>query len=195
MTGHLESEFMAARAALDRIGAARLGIPADLFRTFAVVGADRVLIDGPRYQPSTDGDPALIVAVRQADEWPASIDHPDPAGAVRCGEIADLVAVPISRPGEWALRTGAALWAGCADVQLIDPPPTEIWRNPLTWLRGGAVGICPLTRKRRELQSLLLQLQGGIIPEDIEHGRTLRAVMETPYPVPPILIHAKDAAA
>lgn len=154
------------------------------------------------YQPHEHGVDALVVAVRVAFDTPHCIDHPFPSVVCRTGDIIDLVAWPVGKPREFALRTGSATYLGCAAPQFMgtapDPKdaagyshPTEIHRTPLDWLLSNGNGICLLAHERRVQQALLLQLCGGWIVGDPVFGRSIRDIGETPPAIPPIFIRRK----
>lgn len=148
------------------------------------VGATSALVERDRWQPYTLGRRVIAVPVRVAD--PSSPQCHDPEGALRFGELVDLVAFPIDRPERWALRTGAALWLGAIRPQLFMPDPVTVHPHPLSWLRNPE-GLCPLTRSARELQSLLLPCD-AITVADVHHGKRLERALSRPYAIPQILV-------
>ena len=150
---------------------------------------------GGFYQPDPDGVDSLIIAVR-AGEWP-HIDHPDPRGIVRYGDVVDLIATPIGKPHKWAVRVGASTHLGSAPPQFMEADAVSIWRTPLAWVLSGGEGLCFLTDDRRIRQNILLQLHNGFLGEDLVHARSLRDVAQTPLNIPPVLVRmaaAKEAA-
>jgi len=190
----LENEFIALRDRMvseDFAALARLGVPDELTRTFAVVAVGRGVFDGELWRPDEDGRRLVVIAVR--GESGIELEFPLPDALIRCGaEILDLVAIA-PRENRWATRFGAACHLGYVPPQFADPAPTRIHRSPIGWLRAGGQGLCLLTRRPAEQQDLLLRLR-ALIGEDIEHGEELQALVSRPLSGPCVFV-AQSAAA
>ena len=145
-----------------------------------IIGCARVLVEGSRFIPDSDGAPAFItpvVELRGGDTEQIADRH--------SGETVDLVAWHPAHPERWALRTGIGRCLGYVAWWQAEKP-TRVWRSPLAWLRARCDGIVLLTTETEERHSILMQLRGGIVAEDRRHAAELRAICERPYPVPRI---------
>lgn len=169
------------------------GVPPKLIR-LGLVGAARIVLEGGGYYPADEGEAAFVVPVMVDPDFQHGWETDDPAGAVWLGDIVDLVAFPQQRPQRWALRRDSAIVLGAIESQLLEPSPVRLWRSPLSWLRGGAVGLCPLTRRPAELQQILLKCH-AIIAEDAAHARDLKRIAERPYRTPEIVAPGARRAA
>ena len=185
MTADLVSEFLAARDAMTPRYRAVLhaaGIPTALVDLWGLFGVSSVEVYGEHYQPAPEGPIAFIAPIRGG----LSLEHPDPIGLVLFGDIIDLLCWHPARPDRWALRLGssnhsgripAAAFAAASRPRTCDPP--------LGWFRSGGTGLCLLTRRHREIQSILLSLQ-HIVADDPAHRRRLFRICRMPYPTPAI---------
>jgi hypothetical protein len=153
----------------------------------------RLCADG-LFEPDPDGLPAFVVPVRC--ESPLTPEAGDPHWAVRDAYVLDLLAFHPQRPGRWALRTGAAEWAGAIEPQHCGPDPVPIWRTPLRWLQAGAVGIVLLGGDPASAYRVLGWCRGGVIAEDVAHAAELRGILSRPWPIPRVFVRRRrDAAA
>lgn len=165
-----------------------LGVPFALTLHFGLLGTARVLVEGRRYQPHDRGEWALLVAIRGDPDGHSECD--DPFASITSGLLLDIVAIPLRSPNDWALRRGSVTHVGAVEPQILGPDPVPVWRSPLAWLRSGCVGVALLTDDSREQASILRDL-AGIISEDAAHGREIKALLERPFPTPPILVRAE----
>ncbi len=142
----LEMELERARAALP-LGAVRLlealGVPIGIVGQLTGAGAlGRVrtaIGKGGRWEPVEDGEPRLIVAVREK------------------GVLVDLVAMSSSERDSWALRTGAGWLLGYEHfhaAQLGGEDRLRLFGNPVEWMAAGGEGICVLDWSRTALSAL-----------------------------------------
>jgi hypothetical protein len=88
---------------------------------------------------------------------------------------------------DWYFRIGNATWLGAYPPQFLDPEPVRVHDTPLSWLRSGGVGICPLSHNPAERQQLLLNIH-IIAAADMEHAMELRRLLERPMRIPKIVI-------
>lgn len=187
MTGDLIYELLAAQDALtgaDRARLAAAGIPGELVSA-GLIGAAPITVrpGGDIFDFDAHGRRAFIIAARVDD--PLGPESTESELAAEFGTVVDLVAIHPARPDRWATRRGAATWLGAIEPQFFDPPPVRVYRTPLSWLQGGARGLCPLTRNPLEIRSLLLgcrQIEG----EDLDHAKDLRRMLERPFSIPTI---------
>lgn len=182
----IDAELMAARERLGPEGRALLSAEGAPVRLLPLVGLEWVRWCGSGlYEPADDGDPALVVAIRQDPESP---DHesPDPGLAVILGDLVDLVAFEPRPPGRIAIRLGLADVLGCVLPQIFDPPPTRIRRSPWTWLLSGGRGLVLLGSEHDRYR--VLSSLAGIVAEDLPHARELKAIVERPFAAPPVLV-------
>ena len=162
-------------------------------RQLALVGVERVEIEGERYQPSPAGTPAAIVAVRMPRGMaPRDIEHPAPTAAALVGEdLVDLVAFAPIAPGRFATRLGVADTLGFLAPQALSPPPTRVHATPLSWLRAEGDGIAILAREAPDMRRVLMAAAaGGIEVEDGAFARRLRRIAERPWRAPRIAVAA-----
>jgi hypothetical protein len=173
-----------------------LGVPRKMWQ-LGLIGAAQVTFQGATFQPldNGDGEPVILVPVKCDPDHPWSFETADPAGAVLLGDVIDIVAFPLMQPMRFALRRDAATVLGAVVPQYLGPEPVKISRSPLSWLRNGATGLCPLTRRPNELQQILLKCH-RIHAEDYAHARELRRIAERPCRIPEIVVapSAKRAA-
>jgi hypothetical protein len=120
-------------------------------------------------------------------QWPDTPESDDPESQI-CGHLIDLVAWHEAWPENWLLRIGYAAWLGAIEPQYLNPAPVQVWRSPLSWLRGGCTGLVPLCRDRSEVYSLLRYCSGGVRAEDPAHAAQLRHILEYPLPRPPVYV-------
>jgi hypothetical protein len=162
-----------------------LGIPEILIRHFEMVGIARVREDrsGKLFDFDRLGNWQWITPVcAQYCESPEST-HPDTFPLI--GNLVDLVAWNERAPERFRLRAGAASWLGAIWPQVMDPEPVQVWRSPLSWLRGNCVGLALLTDERAEVWRLLAHTS-AVVAEDLEHARRIRDILEHPLPAPPV---------
>lgn len=142
----LEAELAGAAAALP-FGAVRLlqamGVPLGTVAQLTgagAIGRARVEVgaDG-RWAPVAQGEPRLVVAVREK------------------GVLVDLVALSSSDGDSWALRTGEGWLLGYEswlNAQLGANSRLRLHGSPMAWLGAGGEGVCVLDWTRGALRSL-----------------------------------------
>lgn len=184
MSDALEAEF--AGAALDgeqRADLERRGIPWPLAY---LVGRARIeWLEGGLYSPAPDGEPAWIIPCRR-DPEELGFETLNPAAATLYGDSIDLVAVEPGRGGRIATRRGVATTLGNIEPQIVQPEPVAVWRSPWRWLLSGGRGLVLLGSPLDHYQ--ILSGLAAIIAEDLPHARELRAIVERPFPAPPVLV-------
>jgi hypothetical protein len=179
---NLEAEWRTCHAGVRQrhIDAAihRYGIPAVTLADHCAVA--RIAPEGTHWRPDSDGIEALVVAVwafapRDADgRW------------VTDNQVVDLVAFRPAEPSRWWVRTGFATCLGEWSIPTLSDDPVHVWRTPLAWLRAGTSGICILDPSAA--RDVLLRCS-AIVAEEVEHGREIRAIMQTsPIALPPIFV-------
>lgn len=142
----LEAELAEAAHALP-FGAVRLleamGVPIGVVGQMTGAGAlGRVRASigkGGRWEPAEDGEPRLIVAVREQ------------------GVLVDLAALSSSERDSWALRTGEGWLLGFEHfhaAQLGGADRLRLFGNPVDWMAAGGEGICVLDWSRAALSAL-----------------------------------------
>lgn len=140
-TLELARELDAAIAAMteaDRQRLIALGLPQGLLAApLPMVGVSNIRVDGDTYQPDEYGGTAFITPILVGDSHTPEAADPD-SGVRFAGDLVDLVAWRPDRLDTWATRVGAAEWIGAIAPQCLAPPPVEVWRHPLDWLRPGA---------------------------------------------------------
>jgi hypothetical protein len=161
------------------------GIPSSLIGSWQLIGATRYRRVGlDQYEPDPDGNAAFVTPVlTDCVDTPESLD---PALAVRCGNLIDLVAWHPKCPRQWRLRCGSATWLGSIEPQYLRPKPVRLWRTVLRWLQSDCTGLCVLTRERFENFRLLSRCTGGIVAEDELHEQQIKSVLERPWPGPEV---------
>ena len=123
--GWLKREFGLPDAVVKPNGRAVFGVGHCTFNT-----------DGT-YQPTEDGEKALIIAEAQSHErWKHS-------GKVGIAEVIDLIAVPFNARERWFLRRGMACLLGAENLEdASDNNPITVYATPLRWLQAGGDGLC-----------------------------------------------------
>jgi len=187
MGGWILNELSGAQRGLtaeDRIVLERAGVP-DLMISCGMVGAVAIELDagGLHYQPSDDGRRAFVTPCRVADPW-----TPEAVGfeiVPQYGDLVDLVAWHPARPLRWATRRGLAAWLGACEPQFLGPAPVTVKRSPLSWLQGGAIGLCVLDRKPADVYRVL-SLCRRIEAEDSAHQFELTRILHHPFSIPPV---------
>lgn len=186
----LGAEFVAARDALTPEHRKRLRgltVPSIVLDVWGLIGVTKIDVEGDQFILDPHGREVFVVALRADPSAPADIDHPHPREAILLGDCVDLIAFDPDRPEWFATMTGAAPTLGFA--MFGDKEPTQVWRGPLGWLQSKCQGIVPLTRDQVELRAILHRLPvGGIVAEDLEHGRQLRDLFARPRPAPSIFM-------
>jgi hypothetical protein len=185
----LEAEMRQALANLTTEHAEELvgaGVPIFPIVIYQMVGVGRVrATESGCYCPDPAGGDAFISPVRV--QYPDTPQSTEPWWFVRGGDLVDLLAWNPKEPECWALRVGAAAWLGCVAVQdypeLVAPPPTRVWRTPLSWFCADCDGLVVLSPERTDHYRILSELQGGIIAED-DHVREVQDIVERPWPAP-----------
>lgn len=169
----LAGEFNAARwnAAHDDFDGPLMALGIDTLER-RHVGAGLVRFEREGWQLADDGTPAIVAAVRGHDDGDDLVAL-DPRSLIESGTILDLLAIDLCPPHRWALRQKVVLFAGAASYEPFRPSPTRWHRRPIQWLREGE-GVVPLTDDAGQVTRMLEQLKpGGIVIEDLEHGREL----------------------
>ena len=172
----------------DRAALVAAGVP--LAPIAMLVGVAEIELDrsGTTYQPVDGGPRAFVIPVRVGpDDQMEQIDYDL---VPWFGDLVDVVAISIRHAGRWALRRGSATWLGAIGPQYCDPPLVPVRRSPLSWLRAGCVGICPLSRNTSEVQALLVRCR-SIGAEDAAHARELRRLLERPLAAPRVVVAAR----
>jgi hypothetical protein len=168
------------RATLERAGVPRIVV--DL----GMVGAATISLRlDSTYDPDEHGARVFVTPCRVDDPW--SPESAEFELAAQYGMIVDVIAWHPRAPMRWATRLGLAQWLGAIEPQFCDPPPVPIRRSPVSWLRGGARGLCILDRDRRA-QYRLLSLCRSLIAEDREHRAELQRVLAHPFSLPTIAV-------
>lgn len=118
----LEQELRSAQQlARDPRCAVAFDFPNDL------AGAGFVEITGPTYQPSSDGDPAVVIAAE--------------AG----GELVDLVAVRLcDRATATRLGVAAILGEDAVEAARLNGHTLLVYPDPLRWVWAGCLGVAIL---------------------------------------------------
>src|SRR4051794_11818071 len=168
-TDDLWAEFNAARAVLEPPDRAMLeGYGVAPGAVVLLIGITRARVSHGVYEPAEDGGEGFVTPILAHDAIsPESIN---PAQAVHFGDILDLVLWHPRRPDAWALRSGAAEWAGSIPPQYMPPiPATPIRRSMLSWFQHRRTGLVLLATERAARYRLLTGCRGGIIAEDARH--------------------------
>jgi hypothetical protein len=171
-----------------------LGVPRRLLKR-RMVGVTRIRPDcsGTFYDPDPHGAAYCISPVRVDDPiTPESKCH---AVAPLIGDIVDLVAWHEEAPQRWLLRTGAGEWLGAIEPQYMRPSRVRIWRSPLSWLKAGCVGLVPLGPERHVIRRILADCITGTDAEDERHRAELQAILDHPWPSPPVRVGAETCHA
>ena len=95
-----------------------------------MIGAARIVVSGDgTYQPDASGQWAAILAVHDQD-----------------GEVADLVAWLVDRPGRWWLRYGEVVVLGARTLAVAryHGDPITLHDTPQSWALARGVGACVL---------------------------------------------------
>ena len=190
----LEAEWSAATAAvrqrhLDPLRL-RYGIPP--MTIMERVGVARVRVEGDHYEPADDGVEVVVVA---AFEGPPRL----PDGRWRApNQIVDLVVFRPAEPTRWWSRCGIVAALGEEMLSDFSDDPVQVWRNPLAWLRAGAVGVCPVSRAPAAVRVVVVRLPGiTVAEEDADQGREIERLLAKHWNrVPPIYViqRARGAA-
>jgi len=196
MTGaELEREYLVAlreTRAQDLAPLTAAGVPGQAI-AMAMPAIARVRVERDFYTPDPEGGLAYLLPVRVAD--PISPEAIDPDETIAAGDVVDLLAFHPKNEGRWALRAGAAEWAGAIKPLYMAPEAVRISRSPLSWLRAGCEGLVLLSRDRRDQYRILTGCLGGILAEDLRHAAELRRVLEHPWPAPRVIVaEARHAA-
>ncbi|MFG1282270.1 hypothetical protein [Xanthobacter autotrophicus] len=139
------------------------GVPADVLRSGLISEARASFFPARRWDFAMGGGlPVLTVAVLD-----------------RFGEEIDTIAWPVTRPDKWARLTGKAIMLGEPALDVAHTEPVPAFRTPLSWLAGGAVGICIL-----DATFMWKKLRSGppISGEDLEHAKEIQAALSPPEP-------------
>lgn len=191
LAGELAAALANVRPA-HRTRLADLGVPPFvLSRELALVGVERVEIEGDTYQPHPGGSPAVIVAVRVPHGMaPGDLDHPAPQAAALVGEqVVDIIAFAPDAPDRFATRLGIAECLGFLAPPFLKPPPTRVHAAPLDWLRAEGKGIAIVAREATSIRRVLMAAApGGIEVRHAAFARTLRRIAERPWPAPRITV-------
>ncbi len=118
-------------------------------------------------------DGLTTVIIPAYDTIPGMLD----ANAERHVEhLVDLVAVDLDHPDHFWRRRGEALVLGSAylDIAGQEGEPVPVFRNPMSWLRSGGVGVCILDWD----YAWDLLLGAELIAEDVDTGNRLEAALK-----------------
>ena len=186
----LVAELFSAQSAITPFDGAlleRAGVPRFLIDDGMIAAGSITVRSDGTYDLDPDGARAYITPCRVGDP-----STPEAIGfevVPQFGNLVDLVAWHPRRPHRWALRRGAGSWLGAIPPQLCDPPPVPIRRSPMSWLRAGATGLCPLDHDALGIWRVL-NVCRSLQAEDPNHARELRRALERPFPIPPITVPA-----
>lgn len=146
------------------------------------IGVTRVRVEGAFYEPASDGVEMVLIA---SFEVPPRL----PDGRWRVSnEVVDLLAFRPVDPSRWWSRRGIVAALGEESLPSFDDASVWVWRDPLAWLKSGAIGICPIDPDPASVRDVLLQLP-GIDAEDVAHGREIESLMSRSWTrLPPIYV-------
>ncbi len=163
MTVGLAAEFDLAyrnRTQEHRQHLAEAGISFQAMLRAGDLGVERINASGRLYMPSSEGFPAVILAI-----WSPS--PPSIYCAVEDPEIVDLIALRTDDPGRWWYRMGEpGLFLGedCYLDAIDRDMPLNVFESPVAWLRGDCNGSVILddvgarwTNERRAEDQIALQ--------------------------------------
>ena len=153
----------------------------------ALVGIEKIEVEGELYHPSGDG---AVVVIMPVVEWTPDgpylnaegFIHPDGPPAFE-PILVDLVAWRLRDPERWWFRRGEpALMLGRDNLEVAAwlESPIKVFRTPLGWLRNGCRGVVLINRNG--LESAFIGVR-HLDAEDLEHGRELRDWLHTPPPI------------
>lgn len=150
-----------------------LGIPGDLFTTFAVAAHRRGCV---------------YLACRREED--AEFESWRPASAVRVGDVVDIVKFRMDSPDIWQQAFNEVDVLGCCTFRAANVPGhrVRLWRTPLEWARHGGVGLCLLTGDSVD-RRITLRTFKALICEDAAHAAAVWDEL-TIYPgcVPQLLV-------
>ena len=146
------------------------------------VGVSRIRPEGTHYEPDADGIEAVMIACHAA---PPRL----PDGRWRApNEVVDLVAFRPADPSRWWSRRRLVAALGEETLSELSEEPVRVWRNPLHWLKAGAVGVCPVSTDTGAVRDVLLRLS-GIVAEDVSHGREITQILTRHWNrLPPVFV-------
>ena len=152
------------RAILDRLGIARIR-PA-----------------GTSYEPDGDGIEVVLIA---CFEYPPRLLD----GRWRApNSVIDLVAFRPADPGRSWSRRGLVAVLGEEALSDFSTEPVKVWRNPLHWLKAGALGVSPVSTDTGAVRDVLLRLP-GIVAENVGHGREITQILMRHWNrLPPVFV-------
>ncbi len=150
------------------------------------VGVSRIRPEGTHYEPDDDGIEVVLIACYEA---PPRL----PDGRWRASnEVIDLVAFRPADPHHWWSRRGLVAALGEEGLSDFCDEPVPVWGDPLTWLRAGATGICPVSDDPGAARDVLIRLP-GIVAMDANHGREIRRLLDRQWNKLPAIFVAEPA--
>ncbi len=182
----LAAEWAAATAAVRashiNLLQTRYGIP--LAAIIDRLGVARVSIENSDCDLENGGTETIIVGC-----FVAPPRMPD--GSWRSpNEVVDLLVFRPAEPARWWLRCGIVAALGEEAMPNFSDAPVPVWRDPLAWLKSGAIGICPVDPDPASVRDVLLRLP-SIDAEDVAHGREIESLMSRSWTrLPPIYVPA-----
>ena len=150
------------------------------------IGSALVETVGDYWAPCPSGRPMLLLPVYESPH--------------KLGDLTDVIAFEPSRPMRWFVRTGGARALGSWTIDVTrsatpmwklpgdEPPALRIYRHPINWLRASCAGAVIL----HPSWSAYLLHRLRVVPEDVLHGRAIKASCELAS-VPEILIQVDEA--
>jgi len=110
-----------------------------------------------------------------------------------------IVAMDLARPDRWNIVAGddqvGMLGEFMLQEALWHSTPLPVFRNPLTWVRSGGAGVCPLDWKRFA-REILWHPEVELVTEDIETGDKAKRAIDRAARMrkPRISVEMKEAA-
>lgn len=155
----------------------RHGIP---YKAAQLVGGVRRGRNGRMLVPVWDDPPSIY----------RSVDDP---------VLLAIIAIDPAQPDRWDIVAGddhTAILGECVLREAVwYSEPLPVFRNPLSWLRSGGAGVCPLAWQRFA-QEMLWHPEIELVAEDIETGDALKRAIDKAARIrkPRVSVELQEAA-
>jgi hypothetical protein len=128
---------------------------------------------------------------------PAYLDPPSVYNMVIEPALIDLLTFDPEQPDRWTLHRSDAVMLG--DVVLQEArfhnDPLPVFRDPLSWLRAGGIGVMPIDLPAFA-QSVLWTPVPELVVKDVQHGLDIERVIDRVAKIdkPIITVEMQEAA-
>lgn len=171
---NLAAEWSGATAPIHQPHIERLLVKYDIPKAIGkLIGVGRVRVEGHHFDPDHNGREMMLITIFK---FPPYLSNGSPR---LVNEIIDIIAFDPATPSQWWSRCGNVAVLGEEMRYSLDEKSVLAVGNPLSWLRKGAMGVCPVDPDPAPVRDVLILLPSIYVEEeDVELGRKIKRLLD-----------------